>query len=114
MPLTAGNDRILRVHRELGKILDDLSLAARLPQALLDRFSAMRRTLLEELNASAAADANGNSLSTVPLCGGSEVYEHRTAAPLLTLPDSTHQEENALLRLDDDGGANSTPWRLAM
>jgi hypothetical protein len=114
MSLTASNDRILRVHRELGKILDDLSVTARLPQALLDRFGAIRRTLLEELNASAAEDANGNSLSTVPLCGGSEVYEHRTIAPLLTTPDSKHQEENALLRMDDDGGADCTPLRIAM
>ena len=114
MSLSASNDRILRVHRELGKILDDLSVAARLPQALLDRFSAMRRTLLEELNASAVADGNGNSLSAVPLCGGSEVYEYGMTAPVATIPDSKHEEENALLRLDDDGGANSVPRPLAM
>ena len=114
MSEAASTDRILRVHRELGTILDDLGMAARLPQSLLDRLSDMRRTLLQELNLSTAADADGDSVSAVPLCGGSEVHEHRTASPTPTVPNSEHAEEDALLRLDDDGGANSMPQPLAM
>jgi len=94
MVMTASTDRIFQVHRELGKILDDLGMAGRLPQVLLDRLNAVQGTLLQELNASSAADA---------------MHEWRTSAPATTVPDSEHAdaEQNALLRLDDDGGANS-------
>jgi len=112
MSHAAPTGRILRVHRELGKILDDLGMASRLPQSLLDRLSAMRRTLLQELNPSAAADSDGDSLSTVPLCRGSEAHEHEAPAP--TVPNSERAEEDALLRLDDDGGANSMPQPSSM
>ena len=112
MPLTASNDRILWVHQELGQILDDLGLAARLPQALLDRLTVLRRTLLQELNAS-AADSDEDSLSAVALCGASEANEYRAAAvPVFAVPDSKYDEEDALLRLDDDGGANSRAQHL--
>jgi len=114
MPLTASTDRILQVHRELGKILDDLGLAARLPQALLDRLNAMRRTLLQELDESAAPNSDEDSPFAVPLCGGPDVHEFRAAAPIPTVPNSEHAEEDALLRLDDDGGANSTLQHLSM
>ena len=36
-----------------------------------------------------------------------ELHECTTTAPVSAGPDSKHQEEDALLRLDDDGGANS-------
>jgi hypothetical protein len=36
-----------------------------------------------------------------------ELHECTTIAPVAARPDSTHEEEEALLRLDDDGGANS-------
>ena len=114
MSHAATTDRILRVHRELGKILDDLGVVARLPQALLDRLNAMRATLLEELNTSAIADSSGDSLSAVSQRGGSEVHEHRAAAPVPTVPNSEYAEENALLRLEDDGGAGFIPQLVPM
>jgi len=44
------NDRIYQVHQELVDIVDDPGMAARLPQALLERLRAMRRMLLEEMD----------------------------------------------------------------
>jgi hypothetical protein len=65
MLLNVGNIRIHRVYRELGNIVDNGGLAARLPQSLLDRLKAMRGILLEELNNPPEADAYsaGDSLS---------------------------------------------------
>jgi hypothetical protein len=105
MAFNATTDRIFQVHRELGKILDDLGLAARLPQALLDRLNAMRTSLLQDLNSSVSANADENSLCAVPLPGGSGVHDCRRAEPSGSAPNSEQAEEDALLRLDDDGGA---------
>ena len=63
MLLNAGNIRIHQVYSELGNIVDNGSLAARLPQSLLDRLKAMRGILLDELNNPPEADSNGDSLS---------------------------------------------------
>jgi len=114
MSHAANNDRVLRVHRELSKILDDPGLIARLPQALLDRLDAMRATLLQELKVSSLADSDRELLSAVPLRSGSKVHERKAAAPAPTVLHSEHAEEDALLRLDDDGGANAIPQRLPM
>lgn len=56
MLLNAGNLRIHEVYRELGSIVENAGLAARLPQSLLDRLKAMRGMLLEELNNLGEAD----------------------------------------------------------
>jgi len=63
MLLNAGNIRIHEVYRELGNIVDNGGLAARLPQSLLDRLKGMRGKLLDELNNPPEADSDGNSLS---------------------------------------------------
>ena len=63
MPRTS-NGRIHRIHQELGDIVDDPSVAARLPQALLDRLKAIRRMLLEEMNTNPGADSDGDVNST--------------------------------------------------
>lgn len=63
MFLNAGNIRIHEVYRELGNIVDNGGLAARLPQSLLDRLKAMRGILLEELHNAPEADSDGDLLS---------------------------------------------------
>jgi hypothetical protein len=45
----AMTNRIYQVYRELDNIVRDGGMAARLPQALMDRLKAMRGMLLEEL-----------------------------------------------------------------
>jgi len=113
MLLTTSTDRIVRVHQDLGNILDDLALVPRLPQALIDRLNAMRRTLLRE-NDSVVADSDGDPRSAEPLCGGTKVSEATVVAPVLIDPDSTLEDENALSRWDDEGGFNSINRRLRM
>ena len=63
MFVNSGNIRIHEVYRELGNIVDDGGLAARLPQSLLDRLKAMRGLLLDELNNPPEADSDGALLS---------------------------------------------------
>ena len=63
MFVNAGNIRIHEVYLELGNIVDNGGLAARLPQSLLDRLKAMRGILLDELNNPPEADPDGASLS---------------------------------------------------
>ena len=113
MLLTTSTDRIVRVHQDLGDILDDLALVSRLPQALIDRLNAMRRTLLRE-NDSVVADSDGDPRSAEPLCGDTKVSEATVVAPVLIDPDSTLEDENALWRWDDEGGFNSINRRLRM
>ena len=113
MLLTTSTDRIVRVHQDLGNILDDLALVPRLPQALIDRLNAMRRTLLRE-NDSVVADSDGDPRSAEPLCGDTKVSEATVVAPVLIDPDSTLEDENALSRWDDEGGSNSINRRLRM
>ena len=48
-----ANDRIHQVHQELGDVVDDPCMAARLPHALLDRLKALRGMLLEAMNTNA-------------------------------------------------------------
>ncbi|PYX97566.1 MAG: hypothetical protein DMG63_14190 [Acidobacteria bacterium] len=114
MLLTTSTDRIVRVHQDLGDILDDLALVSRLPQALIDRLNAMRRTLLREVNDSVVADSDGDPRSAEPLCGDTKVSEATVVAPVLIDPDSTLEDENALSRWDDEGGFNSINRRLRM
>lgn len=52
-----ANDRIHFVHQELGDIVDDAGMAARLPQALLHRLKAMRGILLEEIMTNPEVDS---------------------------------------------------------
>ena len=113
MLLTTSTDRIVRVHQDLGNILDDLALVPRLPQALIDRLNAMRRTLLRE-NDSVVADSDGDPRSAEPLCGDTKVSEATVVAPVLIDPDWTLEDENALSRWDDEGGFNSINRRLRM
>ena len=63
MLLNAGNIRIREVYRELGNIVENGGLAARLPQSLLDRLKVMRGILLDELNNPPEADSDRDSLS---------------------------------------------------
>jgi hypothetical protein len=63
MPLSTVNTRIRQVYRELGNIVNNGGLAARLPQSLLDRLKAMRGILLEELNSPPETDSDGDFLS---------------------------------------------------
>jgi hypothetical protein len=58
------NGRIHRIHQELGDIVDDPSVAAHLPQALLDRLKAMRGMLLEEMNTN--PEANSRMAMRIP------------------------------------------------
>lgn len=58
-----GNDRIHQVHQELGDIVDDPCMAARLPHALLDRLKALRGMLLEAMNTNAQANSDGGLLA---------------------------------------------------
>ena len=46
----AVRDRVCYVHQELGEILADAGMAARLPQALLERLQVLRNMLTEEMN----------------------------------------------------------------
>jgi hypothetical protein len=62
MPLSTSNHRIREVYRELGSIVEDPGLSARLPHALLDRLQDMRGKLLEELNTSAETDLDSDLL----------------------------------------------------
>jgi hypothetical protein len=62
MPLSTSNHRIREVYRELGSIVEDPGLSARLPYALLDRLQDMRGKLLEELNTSAETDLDSDLL----------------------------------------------------
>ena len=63
MLLNEGNIRIHQVYRELDNLVDNSSLAARLPQSLLDRLKAMRGILLDELNDPSEAGSDRDSLS---------------------------------------------------
>ena len=63
MFLNAGNIRIHQVYRELGNIVDNGGLAARLPQSLLDRLKAMRGILFEELSNPPEVDSDRDLLS---------------------------------------------------
>jgi hypothetical protein len=62
MPPSTGNTRIRQVYRELGNIVNNGGLAARLPQSLLDRLRAMLGILLEELNSPGETDSDGDFL----------------------------------------------------
>lgn len=63
MLVNTGNIRVHEVYRELGNIVDNGGLAARLPQSLLDRLKAMRGMLLDELNKPPGPDSDGDLLS---------------------------------------------------
>ena len=56
-----SSGRIHQVHQELGDIVDDPSVAARLPEALLDRLKAMRGMLVEEMSTNPKADSDDNA-----------------------------------------------------
>ena|SRR5436305_259981 len=90
MSLALSSDRVLLVYRELGQILEDLGPANHLPQALLDRLSAMHKTLLQELNTTQTATPG-------------DVHAPLAAKPK-SFPISESGEKDALSRLDDDGG----------
>jgi hypothetical protein len=60
MPLNTSNHRIHKVYRELGSIVDDPGMAARLPQALLDTLNDMRGMLREELHHYPEADSESD------------------------------------------------------
>jgi len=81
MSHTTSNDRIDQIHRELVDIVDDPGMAARLPQALLDRLKVMRGMLLEELNIRPAAAVDGDLLSAER---SQDANPERCAAPRIT------------------------------
>jgi hypothetical protein len=62
MPLSSSNHRIREVYRELGSIVDDPGLSARLPHALLDRLQDMRGKLLEAFNTSVETNLDNDLL----------------------------------------------------
>ena len=57
------NNRIRQVHQELGDIVGDPGMAARLPQALLDRLRAMQGMLLEEMKTNPEMESHGELLA---------------------------------------------------
>lgn len=63
MPLTASNLQIHQVYGELDDILGNGGLISRLPQALVDRLSAIRGMLLEALLNSTEANSDGELLA---------------------------------------------------
>lgn len=63
MPLIASNLQIHQVYGELDDILGNGGLISRLPQALVDRLSAMRGMLLEALLNSTEANSDGELLA---------------------------------------------------
>jgi hypothetical protein len=83
MLLNAGNLRIHEVYRELGSIVENAGLAARLPQALMDRLKAMRGMLLEELNNLGEADSERDLLSAeLSQNGALPIRAARNPAPM--------------------------------
>ena len=56
------NNRIRQVHQELRDIVGDPGMAARLPQALLDRLKAMQG-MLEEMNTNPEVESHGQLLA---------------------------------------------------
>ena len=59
------NNRIRQVHQELRDIVGDPGMAARLPQALIDRLKAMQGMLLEEMNTNPEVEPHGELLAAV-------------------------------------------------
>jgi len=57
MPYTANN-RIQRVHQELGDIIENPGMCARLPQALMVRLKAMQGMLMEEMKTNTEAESH--------------------------------------------------------
>lgn len=57
-----ANNRIRQVHQELRDIVGDSGMAARLPQALLDRLKVMQGMLLEEMKTNPEMESHGKLL----------------------------------------------------
>ena len=58
-----ANNRIRQVHQELRDIVGDPGMAARLPQALLDRLKALQGMLLEEMKTNPELESQGELLA---------------------------------------------------
>ena len=70
------NNRIRQVHQELRDIVGDPGMAARLPQALLDRLKAMQGMLLEEMKTNPEVESHGELLAvTRPQDANAEHYD---------------------------------------